>query len=375
MPVAKPDIIPIICKWLSKLSPKRILDVGVGFGLWGFLSREYGFIWKEDLSRQEYKNWRNEIIIDGIEICEDNITELQRMIYNKIFIGDVKKLLSKMETYDLIIFGDVLEHLEKEEALRVLEIARKKSHWVIISTPNYFDQGRAVMGNEYEKHLCLLEDNDFPGSPQIIHIRKQKVIIYENENIKKKEQAFQNLLDFKRIMEKLNIPFVLIDGTALGVYRDNDFCPGDENDIDVGVSREYAEEIPKIWPEAEKKGFKILKVWRDFLPNKLQGCKIGRNDNHIDVCVLDKFGDEAFNFGQDPTYKTGKKGFFASVVSKRHYEKFLEFEFKGEKFNLPSDIEDYLKSRYGKNWRIPVHQKDFKWWEMPSIRGDWNPLS
>jgi phosphorylcholine metabolism protein LicD len=50
------------------------------------------------------------------------------------------------------------------------------------------------------------------------------------------------------------------------------------------------------------------------------------------------------------------------LTTPRHYfEKLETLNFYGCTFNIPSDVEDYLKLHYGENWRIP--QKKWNWLE------------
>jgi len=56
--------IPLIIEIVRTLSPRSILDVGVGFGKYGFLLREYMELWDE--STKAYGVWN--IKIDGVEI-------------------------------------------------------------------------------------------------------------------------------------------------------------------------------------------------------------------------------------------------------------------------------------------------------------------
>ena len=67
MPSSRPNTIPTVVHLLRQLKPQSILDVGVGFGKWGHLFREYTDIIEaeHDPARYQRKNWR--IRIDGIE--------------------------------------------------------------------------------------------------------------------------------------------------------------------------------------------------------------------------------------------------------------------------------------------------------------------
>jgi len=65
MPSSAPDHIPAVLKHVMKLQPKRVLDVGVGYGKWGFLLREYLESWND---RVHPEDW--EITITGVEVWE-----------------------------------------------------------------------------------------------------------------------------------------------------------------------------------------------------------------------------------------------------------------------------------------------------------------
>ena len=178
MPVAKPDTIPSICKFIMTRKPKSILDLGIGFGMYGFLARNYGVIWNSDITQEQYDNWKNEIIVDGIEISKSLITDLHRMLYNKIYIGDFSVIAPRLKDYDLYIMGDSIEHLDKSVAIELIKKLKDKGK-LIIATPDYWCEGTAVLGNEHDKHKCWLRDEVFPDKPRIIHTGEQKVIIYE----------------------------------------------------------------------------------------------------------------------------------------------------------------------------------------------------
>jgi len=185
MPNARPAVIPIVCEWLSNKNTeeiKSVLDIGCGFGKWGFLARLYIQIWNHDLDKKEYQNWKEEMRVDAIEIFEDYITDLQRLIYNKIWIGNALDEIHKVGFYNLIIAGDVLEHLTFSDGSKLLEQMRKRSDWTIITMPDYFCAGGSIMGNSAEIHHYVWKDADFPGDPQIFRAGNQKVIIFKNEH-------------------------------------------------------------------------------------------------------------------------------------------------------------------------------------------------
>jgi len=183
MPKSRPEAISYICDWLMKKNPreiKSVLDIGCGFGKWGFLIRLYLQLWVVDILKEDYQNYKKGLRIDAIELYEPYITNLQREIYNNIVIGDVRELIKSADFYDLIIMGDVLEHISFKDGMAVLREALKKSKYLIIAMPGYFEKGAPFMGNDAEIHQYVWQDSDFPYNPKIVNIGNQRVIIYDN---------------------------------------------------------------------------------------------------------------------------------------------------------------------------------------------------
>ena len=111
---------------------ESILDVGAGQGTYYELLKDYFYD------------------IEAIEIFEPNIETYDlrnkyRVVYNK----DIKDF--KYRFYDIIIFGDVIEHLEIKEAQKVLEYAYYKCNEMIVAVPYMYEQDE-VDGNVYEIH-------------------------------------------------------------------------------------------------------------------------------------------------------------------------------------------------------------------------------
>jgi hypothetical protein len=162
MPSSRPNPIPTVIHLVRQLKPRSILDVGVGFGKWGHLFREYTDILEaeHDPARYRRENWQ--VRIDGIEGHPDYLTEMHRFIYNEIFVGDARTLLRAADRYDLIFMGDILEHLEKNDGRQLLQDAREKANQaVILTTPKYETDQTDLCGNELERHRSLWSARDF----------------------------------------------------------------------------------------------------------------------------------------------------------------------------------------------------------------------
>ncbi|HXT39939.1 MAG TPA: class I SAM-dependent methyltransferase [Candidatus Angelobacter sp.] len=162
MPSSRPNTIPTVIHLVRQLRPKSILDVGVGFGKWGHLFREYTDIneAEQDPTRYRRKNWR--VRIDGIEGHAAYLTPMHRYLYDRIHIGDAGELMKKLPRYDLVFMGDIIEHFEKRAGLRLLRDALKKAgKAVIVTTPKYETGQADLCANELERHRSLWSAKDF----------------------------------------------------------------------------------------------------------------------------------------------------------------------------------------------------------------------
>src|ERR1044071_170740 len=162
MPSSRPNAIPTVIHLVRQLNPQSILDVGIGFGKWGHLFREYTDINQAESDPRRYRrrNWR--VRIDGIEGHAPYLTPMHRFLYNKIHIGDACVLMKRLPRYDLIFMGDIIEHVEKAAGLRLLRQAVKRAKKaLIVSTPKYETGQTDLCANELERHRSVWSDRDF----------------------------------------------------------------------------------------------------------------------------------------------------------------------------------------------------------------------
>lgn len=143
---------------VRKLDPQSILDIGVGFGRWGILFREFLEIW--DSGRYDGK-WQR--VIDGVEIFPAYIKDYHRYFYNEIFTGDALEYLENTgKRYDLVNCGDVIEHMDKKRGEEFIKLAMKKSRYVLINIPigKHWPQD-GTDENPNEAHRSVWYNNDF----------------------------------------------------------------------------------------------------------------------------------------------------------------------------------------------------------------------
>ena len=143
---------------VRKLDPSSILDVGIGFGRWGILFREFLEIWEN--SRYDGK-WKR--IIDGVEIYPGYIKDYHNYFYSNIYLDNALGFLQNTENkYDLIHFGDVIEHQEKAIGEEMINLALNNAEYVLINIPigKHWSQP-ADSDNPYEAHKSVWYNNDF----------------------------------------------------------------------------------------------------------------------------------------------------------------------------------------------------------------------
>lgn len=128
-----------IRSYVEALWPKSVLDVGPGAGTYAKLLRGH----------VPY-----ECTFTGLEIFEPYVERYElNQLYDEIIVGDAREDVG-VDVYDVIILGDVLEHMSEAEAIMVWDRARATANrGVFASLPIYgYEQG-ALEGNEHEAHL------------------------------------------------------------------------------------------------------------------------------------------------------------------------------------------------------------------------------
>jgi 2-polyprenyl-3-methyl-5-hydroxy-6-metoxy-1,4-benzoquinol methylase len=141
---------------VEKIEPKSVLDVGPGYGKWGFLLREQLDWVKGRIDRQD---WKARIV--GLDVFAYQ-SPLLEWVYDEIVRSNILDAAEQAEGYDLVLLGDVLEHIEKREGLALLHNLVRTNRNVIIATPvNFFEQH--CCDNEHEQHVSHWTMTDFDG--------------------------------------------------------------------------------------------------------------------------------------------------------------------------------------------------------------------
>ncbi|MEJ2502387.1 MAG: class I SAM-dependent methyltransferase, partial [Gemmatimonadota bacterium] len=138
---------------LLRLDPSSVLDIGVGFGKWGHLIREYTDIRlaERDPDRYSRENWKTRI--DGIEGFPGYLTAMHDYLYDRIHVGDMREIIRQLGRYDMILLADVIEHVEKADGEALLQDCLAHCDGaVVVSTPAVFRPQGDACGNPFEAH-------------------------------------------------------------------------------------------------------------------------------------------------------------------------------------------------------------------------------
>jgi 2-polyprenyl-3-methyl-5-hydroxy-6-metoxy-1,4-benzoquinol methylase len=133
MPRSEDDQIPYFQEVFERLQPKRVLDIGAGAGKYS------------DLIDRRAE-------VHAIEIWQQNIDDYNlHKKYDKVFLADAREW--EDFDYDLVIFGDVLEHMTEAEAVKLWDEAYIQSGSIFMSIPIvHLPQGEEG-GNPFEVHV------------------------------------------------------------------------------------------------------------------------------------------------------------------------------------------------------------------------------
>jgi len=178
-------------------------------------------------------------------------------------------------------------------------------------------------------------------------------------------RAVKMLKRVTRLLERNGIPYLLEAGTLLGVIREDRLLPWD-NDLDLTITRTYEKKLLKHLWKLKLFGYKvrvkhytkdlgyfkegevrIVKVWY------LNPYYFFRREILLDIFIKRKIGDEYY-------WTVGLKPPVLKSVPETFYDNLTNHRFRDKDFSVPEDFEGYLECHYGKNWRTPIKEWNFR---------------
>jgi len=156
------------------------------------------------------------------------------------------------------------------------------------------------------------------------------------------------LLELADLFEETDLPFFIMQGTALGAYRDHGFVPT-ERDIDFGVLYEdFYQHAPSLAQNLLARDFEIETYSLPFhRPRMIVAWKYGCK---ADIVALMKHRDKRF-IATPVRVQVPEP--YCLVHEAALVETWQTVELFGRNFNVPSPIEQYLLREYGPDWRTP----------------------
>lgn len=159
--------------------------------------------------------------------------------------------------------------------------------------------------------------------------------IFENEPL-----ADSMLFDFNRICKSLGLYWWVTAGTALGIYRNGQLIPWDE-DMDVAIfctDVQYTEIFTRLFNEFGFLQFSDLSEiegvhFRCGIGHAYKGGKTNQDSILLDIW---RIGVERVR-----------------SIAPRFFKVTALFKYKGMHVGLPHPIERYLHFLYGDTWRTP----------------------
>ncbi len=153
------------------------------------------------------------------------------------------------------------------------------------------------------------------------------------------DSAIRVLKEMKQVLDDAGIRFFLRQGTCLGAIRDNALIPWDD-DLDlgsvIGLHGLTEKSVEPVVATLRQNGY-IARIER--LDHCLQVVLV-KASIRVEWRCFRVFGDSVYQY---PAVRTRLK-LFADLE---------EIEFLGEKFYVPNPPEEYLRLKYGEEWKTP----------------------
>jgi len=141
-----------------------------------------------------------------------------------------------------------------------------------------------------------------------------------------------NLITFKKILDRQNIEFGIIFGTLLGAVRESNFIEYDE-DVDVFILEENKDIFLSILFELRDVGLNVVRYDSQLL-------SIMKDDDYIDIYFFKK-------------NSIGKRTCLEFSIKSGCMESLVDINFLDTTFKTVNNYIDFLEYFYGKDWEMP----------------------
>jgi len=130
------------------LKPKTLLDLGAGAGKYGELAKKIS----------------SSIKLTAVEIEKDYIKNFKLpSVYDEVWNISATDLINPKYydlSFDVIMIGDIIEHLKKSDGIDLLNFLIYRCRWIIVEFPYRYLQN-SVDGYQSEAHISAWTKDDF----------------------------------------------------------------------------------------------------------------------------------------------------------------------------------------------------------------------
>jgi hypothetical protein len=165
------------------------------------------------------------------------------------------------------------------------------------------------------------------------------------------------LVEINTILSHFNLKHFIMQGTALGAYRDGGFVPT-EKDIDFGILQENLQPVAlDILSKLLDNGFDVecftmpFTKPRTIVATKAYSIKGKLEVAKADIVGLTKWKDKRFTATPIRDWNVNEP--YCLVHDANILETYSKIKLFGEYNLIPKNIETYLEREYGKDWKTP----------------------
>ena len=181
--------------------------------------------------------------------------------------------------------------------------------------------------------------------PPVIYTRHGLTVPFEHIDSQFLADRMKRFVDF--LEDKLSLQAFPCYGTLLGIYRDGDFLPHDD-DIDLAVVVDLPDGVEYL---------DATLMWAAELRKLGIACKPPTPTSLNLHCYFEDFDMGLFFIYRVPEKSkkvwTHMQGYQVREVTRALLEPLTTLNFCGYQFHAPAKIESFLEDRYGKGWVTP----------------------